>query len=113
MDVRDEDYAGGHIKGAIHSPSATFLDGGIETLREAVKDTQTVIFHCALSQVRGPKAARIYAESTDEVRQRGGDAPRADQEVLVLRGGYTEFQALYKEDKELIEAYDPELLQEH
>lgn len=52
VDVRDADYEGGHITGAIHSPSATFLDGGIETLREQVKDKKTVVFHCALSQVR-------------------------------------------------------------
>ena len=52
VDVRDADYEGGHITGAIHSPSATFLDGGIETLREKVKDKKTVVFHCALSQVR-------------------------------------------------------------
>ncbi|CAG7852199.1 SubName: Full=Uncharacterized protein {ECO:0000313/EMBL:CCA67661.1} [Serendipita indica DSM 11827] len=102
VDVRDDDYEGGHIKGCIHSPSAGFLDGGVESVREKTKETPVVVFHCALSQVRGPKAARIYAETTDEVRKRGGDAP-IPQEVLVLRGGFTEFQALFRHDKDLVE----------
>jgi hypothetical protein len=38
---------------------------------------------------------QIYAESTEEIRQRGGDAP-IPQEIYVLRGGFGEFQALYK-----------------
>lgn len=102
VDVRDDDYEGGHIKGCIHSPSTGFLDGGVESVREKTKETPVVVFHCALSQVRGPKAARIYAETTDEVRKRGGDAP-IPQEVLVLRGGFTEFQALFRHDKDLVE----------
>ncbi|KAG8816547.1 hypothetical protein FRC17_000288 [Serendipita sp. 399] len=106
VDVRDDDYQGGHIKGCIHSPSSKFLDGGVEDVREKTKDTPTVVFHCFLSQIRGPKAARIYAESTDEVRKRGGDAP-IPQEIYVLRGGFTEFQTFYKDDEELVEDYDP------
>jgi hypothetical protein len=38
---------------------------------------------------------QIYAESTDELRKLGGDAP-IPQEIYVLRGGFGEFQALYK-----------------
>jgi rhodanese-related sulfurtransferase len=52
VDVRDDDYEGGHIKGCIRAPSVKLLDGGIEQLREQVKDTPTLVFHCALSQVR-------------------------------------------------------------
>jgi rhodanese-related sulfurtransferase len=59
VDVRDDDYEGGHIKGCVHSPSASLLSGGVDQLREKLKDTPVVVFHCALSQVRGPKAARV------------------------------------------------------
>lgn len=52
VDVRGEDYAGGHIKGAIHQSSKTFLHGGVEEIREKTKNVPTVIFHCLLSQVR-------------------------------------------------------------
>ncbi|PVF94643.1 Rhodanese-like protein [Serendipita vermifera] len=105
VDVRDDDYEGGHIRGCIHSPSATFLDGGVDRLREQLKETPMVVFHCALSQVRGPKAARIYAETVDEIRRKGGEAP-VSQDIYVLRGGFGEFQALYKNEKDLIEEYD-------
>ncbi|SRR5258706_6676340 len=52
IDVRGEDYAGGHIKGAIHQSSQTLPHGGVEEIREKTKNVPTVIFHCLLSQVR-------------------------------------------------------------
>jgi len=52
IDVRGEDYAGGHIKGAIHQSSNTLSHGGVEVIREKTKSVPTVIFHCLLSQVR-------------------------------------------------------------
>ena len=52
IDVRGEDYAGGHIKGAIHQSSKTLPHGGVEEIREKTKDVPMVIFHCMLSQVR-------------------------------------------------------------
>ena len=45
---------------------------------------------CALSQVRGPKSARIYSEMQKQLH------PDSQQEVLVLRGGFTEFAQQYK-----------------
>lgn len=45
---------------------------------------------CALSQVRGPKSARIYSELQKQLH------PESQQEVLVLRGGFTEFAQQYK-----------------
>jgi len=106
VDVRDDDYAGGHIKGAIHQSSKTLPHGGVEEIREKTKDVPSVVFHCLLSQVRGPESARLYAASTAELRRNGGRAP-IDQEILVLRGGFIEFQSLYKDDKDLVEDYDP------
>lgn len=55
----DDDYEGGHIVGAIHSPSSTFLDS-VNDLLTKVKDCMYpnltpddhVVFHCALSQQR-------------------------------------------------------------
>ena len=52
IDVRGEDYAGGHIKGAIHQSSQTLPHGGVEEIRQKTKNVPTVIFHCLLSQVR-------------------------------------------------------------
>ena len=51
VDVRDDDYVGGHIVGGKHRPSATFLDT-IHKLLEETKDIPKIIFHCYLSQAR-------------------------------------------------------------
>jgi Cdc25 family phosphatase len=59
------DHIGGHIKNSINVPSST-LDVALPSLVRKLKDKKTVVFHCALSQVRGPKAAAEYMR----VRQR-------------------------------------------
>ena len=51
VDVRDDDYRGGNIKGGINIPSEKFM----HKLHQLIDDTQNVskiIFHCALSQQR-------------------------------------------------------------
>ncbi|RDL38908.1 Uncharacterized protein BP5553_03248 [Venustampulla echinocandica] len=59
IDVRDDDHIGGHIKHSIHAPSQS-LEGKIPELVEKLKDKKAVVFHCALSQQRGPSAALKY-----------------------------------------------------
>lgn len=81
----------------------------------------TVIFHCSLSQARGPKAARIYSEVRQAALQRGDVQPIASptkptlvpkiegadqsayesgenggQNILVLRDGFANFGRIYK-----------------
>jgi Cdc25 family phosphatase len=51
VDVRDDDFFGGNIKGAINQPSRTFLMH-VDGLVRQTKEVPLVIFHCALSQVR-------------------------------------------------------------
>lgn len=51
VDVRDDDFIGGNIKGAINCPSYSFQET-VEDLVEKTKDVKTVVFHCALSQQR-------------------------------------------------------------
>ena len=51
VDVRDDDWYGGNIKGSRNSPSHGFLSK-VDELVAQTKDVPTVIFHCALSQVR-------------------------------------------------------------
>ena len=79
VDVRDDDWYGGNIKGSRNSPSHGFLSK-VDELVAQTKDVPTIIFHCALSQVRyvrsamhlvarylcdlsrGPKAARVRSK---------------------------------------------------
>ncbi len=51
VDVRDDDFAGGNIKGAINEPSNGFLMN-VDGLVKQTKAVPLIIFHCALSQVR-------------------------------------------------------------
>ncbi|OCH90927.1 Rhodanese-like protein [Obba rivulosa] len=105
VDVRDDDWRGGNIKGSFNSPSHDFLHK-VDDLVERTKAVPTVIFHCALSQVRGPKAARIYSETRDILQSKGEDTPH---EVYVLRGGFQDFQAKFRDDPQLVENWDKEV----
>ncbi|KAI0736312.1 Rhodanese-like protein [Fomitopsis betulina] len=105
VDVRDDDWYGGNIKGSRNSPSHGFLSK-VDELVAQTKDVPTVIFHCALSQVRGPKAARIYSETRDLLQTQGKDK---SHEVLVLRGGFQDFQARYRDDPDLVENWKDEV----
>jgi len=51
VDVRDDDFVGGNIKGAINEPSKEFLMN-VDGLVKQTKAAPLIIFHCALSQVR-------------------------------------------------------------
>lgn len=53
VDVRDDDYIGGHIPGSINIPSRQF-GRRVPALVQDLKDFDAVVFTCALSQQRGP-----------------------------------------------------------
>lgn len=110
VDVRDSDHIGGHIRGSIWMPSST-LDYRMPELLRTLKDKDRVIFHCALSQERGPRAALRYArekEAADNGKENtSGETQK--QEVLYLTGGFNMWQAKYGEDERLTEAYQKDL----
>jgi rhodanese-related sulfurtransferase len=93
VDVRDDDYAGGNIVGCVNLPSRDFLNT-VDQLAKETKDVPIVIFHCALSQMRGPKAARVYLETRQNVL--GETNATSPTKVLILRDGFTGFQAKFK-----------------
>ncbi|KAL8849678.1 MAG: hypothetical protein Q9221_005368 [Calogaya cf. arnoldii] len=81
IDVRDSDHAGGHIRSSIHVPSAT-LDYRLPELVRTLKGKEKVVFHCALSQQRGPGAALRYMAERE--RMLGGaeaDKVKVDKKV--------------------------------
>ncbi|KAK3192114.1 Cdc25 phosphatase Ibp1 [Lecanicillium sp. MT-2017a] len=103
VDVRDDDYIGGHIKGCIHIPSQQ-LDAMMPTLIRRLQDKKTVVFHCALSQQRGPSAALRYL--------REGNPPEG-QEVVVLDRGFSGWQEEFGRDERITEGYRKELWEEY
>ncbi|KAF9150466.1 hypothetical protein BG015_007731 [Linnemannia schmuckeri] len=124
IDVRDSDYIGGHIRGSVNIPSQE-LPEKLPTLIEEYKAVPQLIFHCALSQVRGPKAANRWAEvlaardgasaaaaaevaATERAAVEAANKGPLTQQVNILRGGFGEWQRQYKNDKNLVEDYEPE-----
>jgi Cdc25 family phosphatase len=126
--VRHADHIGGHILNSTHQPSTTFS----ESLPELVKDCEDaniVVFHCALSQQRGPTAARAYARARtakdastkasappeEEPPQAAEDSndkttdKKRPQEVYVLERGFVGWQEVYGNDKRLTEGYVADL----
>ncbi|KAK6903199.1 hypothetical protein I203_108463 [Kwoniella mangroviensis CBS 8507] len=101
VDVRDSDFVGGNIVSALNYPSDTF-HATVDELVQKLETVPKVIFHCALSQARGPKAARIYAET----RSHALPEPAIQQEIFVLRDGFSGFQSKYRHDPELIEKFN-------
>lgn len=106
-----KDHVGGHIKSSRHAPSET---ADYKDLARQLQGAEKVIFHCALSQQRGPNAALEYlrerkklfgadlpirttTNSTDDgeagVRDQSGVAKK--QEIYVLDGGFVKWQEKY------------------
>lgn len=107
VDVRDDDYLGGHIRGCLHFPSSTLREHLTE-LRQIVKERQVqqLVFHCMLSQARGPKAALLFLRALDDLPENEkGDEP----EVYVLKGGFTNWASHYGSDSAVTEGYVPSL----
>ncbi|KAB2103098.1 hypothetical protein AG0111_0g9181 [Alternaria gaisen] len=134
VDVRDSDHVGGHIKGSTWVPSSQ-LDYKTPELIRTLQDKEVVIFHCALSQQRGPSAALRYLrekerldpgsaiESKGEVKEQSeavekeGEGEQKEpsgkqikkQKVYVLQGGFTMWQEKYGQDKDLTEGYQKDI----
>ncbi|KAK4520560.1 uncharacterized protein ATC70_006437 [Mucor velutinosus] len=99
VDVRGEDYKGGHIPGSINIPASEMYDKANDLIRK-YSQVPKIYFHCALSQVRGPKSARIYAETLNNL------GTETEQKVKILRFGFEGWHDKYSKEKDLIEDYD-------
>jgi Cdc25 family phosphatase len=95
------DHVGGHIISSTWVPSQV-LDIRLPELVRLLRDKEQVIFHCALSQQRGPSAALRYARERERIL---GEEESRKQTVSVLEGGFVYWQAKYGDDLRLTEAY--------
>ncbi|WZY79965.1 hypothetical protein YC2023_026349 [Brassica napus] len=80
----------GHIAGSLHYASGSFEDR-ISHLVQNVKDKDTLVFHCALSQVRGPTCARRLVNYLDEKKQETGI-----KNIMILERGFNGWEAAGK-----------------
>ncbi|KAJ6032227.1 Rhodanese-like domain-containing protein [Penicillium herquei] len=109
IDVRDSDHVGGHLRSSTWVPSSS-LDVRMPELIRTLKDTETVIFHCALSQQRGPSAALRYARERERTL---GAEESQKQDIRVLEGGFVQWQEKYGKDEKLTESYVEDIWQEY
>ena len=100
IDVRGDDHVGGHIHTSQHVPSTT-LDHKIPELVRTLAEKQMVVFHCALSQERGPRAAQRYMEEREK-KMKSGDVGRSTgpPEIGIKDGGITKVSAISDETKQ-------------
>ncbi|KAF4370985.1 hypothetical protein CsatB_016820 [Cannabis sativa] len=88
IDVRDDERSyDGHIAGSLHYASDSFSDK-ISNLVQQVKGKDTLVFHCALSQVRGPSCARKLVNYLEDVKDDAGI-----KNVMVLERGFNGWEA--------------------
>ncbi|CAM6123964.1 unnamed protein product [Calypogeia fissa] len=86
VDVRDEERKyDGHIAGSLHYPSEAF-ENKIPDLLKDLKGKDTVVFHCAKSQIRGPTCARTLVEHLNNASSAG--TAEKTPKVLVLERGF-------------------------
>lgn len=79
-------------------------------LIRTLKDKEKVVFHCALSQQRGPSAALRYARERERIF---GPEESQKQEVYVLEGGFVKWQEVFGKDERLTQGYVADIWEEY
>ena len=86
IDVRDDDHVGGHIKSSTHVPSSS-LDYRIPEIVRTMAGKEIVVFHCALSQQRGPAAALRYMRERESKVNKGKMLRETGPPEIGIRNG--------------------------
>lgn len=107
--IRFLDHVGGHITTSTWVPSSS-LDYRLPELIRTLADKEKVVFHCALSQQRGPSAALRYARERERIL---GEEESKKQEVFVLEGGFVQWQEKYGPDERLTQAWVEDIWREY
>lgn len=97
IDVRDEDFAGGHIRSAVNLPEENFVeDDDVDAIVRRHQDEELIVFHCMFSQVRGPSCAKRFLSRMAVVLADAEKKP----DVRVLTGGYQTFANVSLDERE-------------
>mmetsp|Transcript_40723 Transcript_40723/g.66224 ORF Transcript_40723/g.66224 Transcript_40723/m.66224 type:complete len:142 (-) Transcript_40723:235-660(-) len=92
IDVRDDDFKGGNIKGAQNIASHVF-SSMVNKIAEENKDKSLVVLHCMYSQQRGPRCARLLAKTMSTKFQ------DSKCKICYLRGGFIGWYSAFKKHK--------------
>ncbi|KAL0246095.1 hypothetical protein GEMRC1_007311 [Eukaryota sp. GEM-RC1] len=91
-DVRTYDYTLGHLPNHFHLPATNFEDTEIlDSLVRKVHNLDFIVFHCHLSQERGPYCCRLF---TTRLRKL---FPRSQLKIYVLEGGFKAWRRQFSE----------------
>nr|CAB3502280.1 unnamed protein product [Digitaria exilis] len=83
IDVRDEERSyDGHIAGSHHYASDSFTER-MPDLAQATAAKETLVFHCALSKVRGPSCAQMFHDYLSKAKEDSGI-----KNIMVLERGF-------------------------
>ncbi|XP_078442684.1 rhodanese/Cell cycle control phosphatase superfamily protein [Wolffia australiana] len=89
IDVRDEERIyDAHIAGSYHFPSDSFAQRMPNLLQTVRGKKDIVVFHCALSQVRGPSCARMFVDYLSQTKEAEGI-----KNVMILERGFNEWES--------------------
>ncbi|EIE22872.1 Rhodanese-like protein [Coccomyxa subellipsoidea C-169] len=100
LDVRDEDFQGGHIRGCLNIWSEEFYDDeNVDAViqKHGLLRYRQVVVTCFMSQQRGPFCAKRLASRLDALATQ--DVPK----VQVLYGGMRKFKRDYAGDPDLFD----------
>ncbi|KAI5952074.1 ibp1 [Candida margitis] len=111
IDVRESDYMGGHIKGSWHYPAGDFYSTLPEIYQKIYRQKiHDVVFHCMLSQSRGPSSTLKFLRSIDEIKDEKVKSYLENEvHVYVLKGGFNRWQGEYGKNANVTEGYNEEL----
>ncbi|CAH2355569.1 CDC25-like phosphatase Ych1p [[Candida] railenensis] len=109
VDVRDNDFEGGHIKGALNFPSETFNES-LPELHKKVKETDAkdIVFHCMSSKNRGTRTTIAYLDFINSLPESERKLYES-KNVWVLKGGFVQWQKDFGKDKQVTEDFDEDL----
>ncbi|EFC47891.1 arsenate reductase [Naegleria gruberi] len=101
IDVRDVDHKGESIVGSRNVPYFN-KDKASNLLKEIVFANQsrqvkidTVIFHCFYCTIRGPAAAKLFADTINDAAGTSTDSESSLLKVKYLEGGWAKWKQLY------------------
>ncbi|OWB80204.1 hydrolase activity protein [[Candida] boidinii] len=118
IDVRDNDYIGGHIKNSINITSSEISINSNKILKLAKdNNAKDIIFHCALSQQRGPSSALKFSKFlNDYFNSNSNNNIKSDDfqflndlNIWILKGGFVKWQELYGDDNSVTSDYDKKI----
>mmetsp|Transcript_29091 Transcript_29091/g.29435 ORF Transcript_29091/g.29435 Transcript_29091/m.29435 type:complete len:131 (+) Transcript_29091:194-586(+) len=102
VDVRGDDFIDGHIPNAIQVSSELWDDVRvIDNLLASYPTKSTIVVHCMMSQIRGPKCARKLSDRLSALTS-SPETETDKPEIKVLRGGYDAWYNMYSNTSDMI-----------